>query len=57
LRDKIKLLGAVILAATMVAGCSAFETEPQTQTTQQTTTTTTTACPSGTQMQANGMCQ
>ncbi|MFZ0659214.1 MAG: hypothetical protein WA854_14480 [Candidatus Binataceae bacterium] len=55
MRNKIKLLGALILAATLLAGCGIFETEPQTS--QQTTTTTTTSCPGGSTLQPDGMCR
>jgi hypothetical protein len=51
----IKKLLLLALTAIWLAGCVAAETPPQT--TQQTTTTTTTACPAGTQMQSDGMCQ
>ena len=48
----IKRLG-VILVATLLVGCSPFESYPK----QQTTTTTTTTCPEGTQLQSDGMCR
>jgi hypothetical protein len=50
----IQNLVVLILAATLLAGCFAFESPPQT--TQQTTTTTTTSCPTGSQLQSDGMC-
>ncbi len=48
----IKILGVLILAATLLAGCFPTQSYPE----QQTTTTTTTSCPSGEQLQSNGMC-
>jgi hypothetical protein len=49
----IKKLSLLILAATLLAGCAPFESYP----TQQTSVTTTTTCPSGTQLQSDGMCR
>jgi PBP1b-binding outer membrane lipoprotein LpoB len=49
----IKRLGVLILVATLLVGCSPFESYPK----QQTTTTTTTTCPAGTQLQSDGMCR
>jgi PBP1b-binding outer membrane lipoprotein LpoB len=49
----IKRLGALILVAAFLVGCSPFESYPK----QQTTTTTTTTCPPGTQLQSDGMCR
>jgi hypothetical protein len=51
----IEKLVVLILATTLLAGCFYFESPPQT--TQETTTTTTTTCPSGTQLQSDGMCR
>ena len=51
----IEKLVVLILTATLLAGCFDFESPPQT--TQQTTTSTTTSCPSGTQLQSDGMCR
>jgi PBP1b-binding outer membrane lipoprotein LpoB len=53
----IEKLGVLIFAATLLAGCFAFESPPQEQTTQQTTTTTTTSCPAGSRLQSDGMCR
>jgi hypothetical protein len=53
----IEKLTVSILAATLLAGCFAFEFPPQQQTTQQTTTTTTTSCSAGTLLQSDGMCR
>lgn len=53
----IKTRSLLILAATLLAGCFPMESPPQQQTTQQNTTTTTTSCPSGTQLQSDGMCR
>jgi hypothetical protein len=49
----IKKLSVLILAATLLAGCSGYDSYPK----QETTTTTTTTCPSGTQLQSDGRCR
>jgi hypothetical protein len=49
----IKTLSVLILAATLLAGCTPRESYPR----QSTTTTTTTSCPPGKQLQSDGMCR
>jgi PBP1b-binding outer membrane lipoprotein LpoB len=49
----IKRFSVLILAATLLAGCTPRESYPR----QSTTTTTTTTCPSGTRLQSDGMCR
>jgi len=46
----MKKLSALILAATVLAGCYSYRTPPRV------TTTTTITCPAGTQLLSDGMC-
>ena len=49
----MRTLSVLILATTMLAGCTPREAYPR----QSTTMTTTTTCPSGMRLQSDGMCR